>query len=282
MDNMKNIKYFAVFCNDRKRVWIKNFTNQHPSISEPCKNINTTLIYYNDNIFHTISELDYPSNDISDIKCDNIDEAKNIFLFFLNKKNKKKIDIIIARYNENVEWIKYFIDIENINIIIYNKGNDNIDELNPKKIENVGREGHTYYYHIYNNYNILSDFTIFLQGNPFDHSPNLIYNIYKILIDDNYNSNFNYLSEYILSCNLNSCKYHANLPIRSVYEKIFNIFDKENFDFNFGAGAQFIIKKENILKHPKEFYLNICNLLNYSINPIEGYVVERLHGLIFY
>lgn len=39
-------------------------------------------------------------------------------------------------------------------------------------LKNVGREGHAYYKHIYDNYENLSYYTIFLQGNPFDTTDN--------------------------------------------------------------------------------------------------------------
>ena len=52
-------------------------------------------------------------------------------------------------------------------------------------------------------------------------------------------------------------------------------------EFTFGAGAQFIVSKNNILKHSKEFYLKIIQMLEKDVNPIEGYVIERFHKLIF-
>ena len=52
-------------------------------------------------------------------------------------------------------------------------------------------------------------------------------------------------------------------------------------DFTFGAGAQFIVSKQAILKKPKEFYLQIIKMLEYHINPIEGFIIERFHPLIF-
>ncbi len=51
--------------------------------------------------------------------------------------------------------------------------------------------------------------------------------------------------------------------------------------FKFGAGAQFIVSKKNILQRPKEFYLKIIEMLENDINPIEGFVIERFHKLIF-
>jgi hypothetical protein len=51
--------------------------------------------------------------------------------------------------------------------------------------------------------------------------------------------------------------------------------------FKFGAGAQFIVSKKTILKKPIAFYSNIVKMLQYHINPVEGFVIERFHKLIF-
>jgi hypothetical protein len=52
-------------------------------------------------------------------------------------------------------------------------------------------------------------------------------------------------------------------------------------NFNFGAGAQMIVSRERIHRHPKSFYERIVTMLETSINPIEGFVIERFWGLIF-
>jgi hypothetical protein len=49
----------------------------------------------------------------------------------------------------------------------------------------------------------------------------------------------------------------------------------------FGAGAQFIVSKDKILKRPREFYENIVRMLDYSVDPLEGYDIERFHKYIF-
>ena len=78
------------------------------------------------------------------------------------------LSIVVARYNEDLEWTTQFS-----NVIIYNKGTQLSDDFNQTCLNNVCREGHTYYKHICDNYDNLADYTIFLQGNPFDHSPNI-------------------------------------------------------------------------------------------------------------
>lgn len=200
---------------------------------------------------------------------------KYIRLLYICTLTEMNYCIVVARYNENVNWTKEFQ-----NVIIYNKGNKLNDNYNEIMLNNVGREGHTYYKHIYDNYENLADYTIFLQGNPFDHSPNIISDLKKYIENKDLNIDFEFLSSWIIDCNLTRCIHHANLPLATTYEKIFNI-KKSDITFKFGAGAQFIVSKKSILKKPKEFYLNIVKILEYSINPIEGFVVERFHKIIF-
>lgn len=183
--------------------------------------------------------------------------------------------IVVARYNEDVEWTKHFS-----NVFIYNKGEKLKSEYKNEVLmkNNIGREGHTYYSYIYDNYDNLPDYIVFLQGRPYDHSPNLNNNLQKY-INNGFKSNFEFLSESIIKCNLNGCHHHPGLPLKNVYENIFGE-RKETLDFHFGAGAQFFVSKENILNKTKEFYKKIIELLDYDINPIEGYVIERFHKLI--
>jgi len=82
-----------------------------------------------------------------------------------------KTEIVIARYNENIDWIKK-LD-KDIKISIYNKGLKNIT-YPFIQLPNIGRESHTYLYHIINNYNSLEDLTIFCQGDSIFHSPDFL------------------------------------------------------------------------------------------------------------
>jgi len=184
------------------------------------------------------------------------------------------MNIIVARYNENVEWTKDFS-----NVIIYNKGESLNNGYNEILLNNVGREQHTFYKYIYDNYDNLENYTIFLQGNPFDHLVNTIEKLNEIINNKEYNKDFEILCKLIITSNLSGCKYHANLPLIDVYEKLFNE-RKENMEFTFGSGGQFIVSKKNILKRPKDFYLKIVEILQNDINPDEGFVIERFQKII--
>jgi len=186
--------------------------------------------------------------------------------------------IIVARYNENVEWTKQFP-----NVIIYNKGNKLDDGYNEVFLNNVGREGHTYYEYIYNNYENLPDYVIFLQGRPFDHSPNIISNLNKYINNKDLTIDFEFLSENVIHSFLDiECNAHQRYckNIHKNWERVFGV-SGGNHECIFGAGAQFIVSKNKILKNTKEFYKNIIKMLEYSSDPVEGHSIERFHKYIF-
>jgi hypothetical protein len=86
-----------------------------------------------------------------------------------------KTEIVVARYNENLDWLKKIEKSKDIKITVYNKGQDDISIDVPFiKIPNIGRESHTYLYHIINNYDNLADQTIFCQGDSIFHSPDFL------------------------------------------------------------------------------------------------------------
>ena len=176
--------------------------------------------------------------------------------------------IVVSRFNESVEWTKQFD-----NVIIYNKG-DAITH-NSIQLDNVGREGHTFYKYIYDNYHNLDDLTVFLQANPFDHCPNVIQQI-QSLTDD---VDFMFLSDKIYDITVSYCYLHHGIPLYDIYRQLF----KDDFihtPIQFGAGGQFVVSKKLILSQPRSLYLQIINLLDKSSNPIEGYVIERFHRII--
>uniref|UniRef100_A0A6C0DUT1 DUF3431 domain-containing protein n=1 Tax=viral metagenome TaxID=1070528 RepID=A0A6C0DUT1_9ZZZZ len=186
--------------------------------------------------------------------------------------------IVVARYNEDVTWTKQFP-----NVVIYNKG-DKLEDTSYRQffLNNVGREGHTYFKYICDNYDNLEDYTIFLQGKPFDHSPNVIYNVTKYVNNADLNIDFEYLSEDIWTTTFDreATRFWQNKGINHTYSRVFGIKPVNN-ECIFGCGAQFIVSKERILQRPRAFYENIVKILDYTINPTEGYDIERFHKYIF-
>jgi hypothetical protein len=93
------------------------------------------------------------------------------------------IDVVVARYNENIIWLNQLLDMEYITrIFIYNKGSEHTIPTNiiqhPKvrcqNLPNKGRESGTYLHHIIHHFNDLSDQVIFTQAHPFDQAPQFL------------------------------------------------------------------------------------------------------------
>lgn len=196
-----------------------------------------------------------------------------------------KKELVIAAYDRNYNWISL---LNNVRLSVYLKGNVKRKAF-PKQNEiiiepNVGRDVHTFFYHIVNRYDTLSDYTFFSQDFPFDHVANYteiinrdidIWNVYsKLTLNGCWF--FNSYSS-IISCDSNGCPQHCGLPIKSVWE---NIFDSECPNtIEFVPAGHFCISKDTIYKKPKIYYENILNLLShYEILP---WVIERLEPYIF-
>lgn len=96
--------------------------------------------------------------------------------------DKDDISIVISRYREDPSWALPYKDI----VVLYNKGADDIDNDfvdQVIKLPNIGREGHTILYHMIENYDKLTNTTIFAQGDPFEHNNTFLFGI------DNYEKN---------------------------------------------------------------------------------------------
>lgn len=91
-----------------------------------------------------------------------------------DKFDKSLVELVVARYCENVDWTMAYNDI----VTLYNKGTDKLCVLDTiVKLPNFGREGHTYLYHIIQSYDCLNDRTIFSQGDPFEHNKTFLFGI---------------------------------------------------------------------------------------------------------
>lgn len=205
----------------------------------------------------------------------------------------KNYEIIIAHYNEDIEWLKPYAE----NVIIYHKGNETVPRFKVKKwikLENVWREWHTYLYHIINNYSNLEDINIFLQGNISDHSNYLVsYNNPIDYIKETNKHGFSISRLFLMKKKSPQIKWEWKfkdmIKEKSLkwylleYDKFYeNILWKKQplIDFVFYCW-NFWVSKNNILNNKKEFYEKILSYLEKYSNPIEWHYLERIWFRIF-
>ena len=216
----------------------------------------------------------------------------NIIVIIINYMNfletlKNKYQIVVARYNEDIKWLIPF----KLVTIIYNKGDDSnitLKYFNTIKLKNVGRESHTYLYHIINNYDNLKDRTIFIQGKINDHkildfedyfkdTPNFIAKTSELNIDK-----LKTMIEHYGKWSKENIKKSEYTPYDWIQKVMgIDINEIENNESSVIWGANFSISKEMILRKPKVFYENLLRFLDNDINPEEGHYMERSWYILF-
>lgn len=196
--------------------------------------------------------------------------------------NKKNFEIVVARYNErNIDWINDYKEF----VTIYNKGEDNVESIVPLKksqiikLRNVGKEAHTYLYHIVSNYFNLSEYTCFIQADPFPHlqitGSTKIFNDMIKNIDEF--DDFYWISETTGFVDISSREFS-----KFVYKQFFGSEITQQ-KILFAQGAQFAVSKKVIHKRPFLFYKNILDIFEYSSTPLDpsDLYLEFFWGLIF-
>ena len=229
-------------------------------------------------------------------------------------------ELVVARFEENLAWLSRVPD--SIAITIYNKGSacQNLPERALVfSIPNIGRESHTMSLHCAAMMNVLADYTVFTQGDPFEHSPCFL----ELLEGSNPTHN-----------QAMSCKYLNEVPPLNIQNKPanskqrlekFNMYTLDAMEFRdhgtqgfydrylkvndlcpgrsvmhhyfgtllgldkhvsahdhigeFAYGAMIGVLKQGIQQHPPEIYVEIMRQA--SRDWCIGYVIERSWMLLF-
>ena len=201
--------------------------------------------------------------------------------------------IVVARYNEPIEWLNGVIH----NCVIYNKGSP-LNIKNEIMLENLGRESDTYLNYIITNYNNLPDVVIFTQANIADHKGSNDVN-YLLSIGNSANTHEksqNYLIHYdIERCYCFDSKwnvlkdgtYFLNDNYKNNVPVAFDDWFREHIQPDYPnpihvyCNAIFSVKKELILRNSIEYYKRLILEVNHHINSTEGHFLERSWYYIF-
>lgn len=198
------------------------------------------------------------------------------------------IEIIVAHYNDLhfEETLTYFKDHK---ITIYDKSNkytsNTYKDIRP--IENIGREGETYIRHIIENYDSLSDYTVFIQDDTGNHiidnkafynktvdlvdseTPFHIYEVswrsggrpHRRMIRGGYSDLGTFANPYSIR---NACQ-HLGIDLPEAYITF--------------TCAFLIVHKDRIRSRPKEFYIKLREWI--LEHPGNVYALEHMWAIIF-
>jgi hypothetical protein len=195
--------------------------------------------------------------------------------------NNQTKEVVISAYDKDYNWISQLNS--DVKVTVYKKGFKPLS--NEILIEpNVGRDVHTFFYHLVYNYDTLSDYTFFAQDYPFDHVEN-----YISLINGDKQLWFEHAKQSVegcwcfntqyevLTCDTNGVPHHPGLDIKSLWNKIF--VNPCPDTLYFAPAGHFCVSKEQVHKIAIEHYKNILNIL--ETDPESPWIIERLEPYIF-
>lgn len=212
-------------------------------------------------------------------------------------------ELVIAAYDKNLDWITE-VD-RNVKITIYRKGDilplrENEIKITPNK----GRCVHTFFNHIYTNYDNLSDYTFFVQDFPFDHWGNLLYILNSDVSEISRNASltiggyygyhnntlgtawtmdpsYQFGNGFVISCYSNGFPQdlNPNINVDKYWRLLFSDIHSPPPMYEFIPGGHFVITKEQVRMRSKEFYKKIVDLLIEDDN--SPWMFERLECYIF-
>jgi hypothetical protein len=206
------------------------------------------------------------------------------------------IQIVAARYNEDVEWLKNSRE----DTIIYNKGDTLHYFTNIISLPNIGREAHTYLYHIVNNYHNLAEVTLFTQARVSDHGyiediDSLKDTLGATALMNGFSSN---ISKYNIGDDTSwdpyfNVKVRTNLIeyYRISAESVDKIIFKDWFEkyiyhqypevLHAYPCAIFAVSKKQILSRSIDYYKILLSQLLNENSPIEAHFLERSWYYVF-
>lgn len=237
-----------------------------------------------------------------------VDWYKKFFNIFNIKtvKSTKTVDIVVSRYNEDITWLnegnasKYPVYLYNKGPNMYNGQINNLKEY--MKLQNIGRESHTYLYHIVENYNNLSDITVFLPGSAYSTAYNkatrtnmildMVADTNNSIIIGAYHPNsvqkdlYSFKLENYKSTTTENNKINPNVKMELARIRPYGKWFENKFGntktYYIPYSGIIAISKRDILQKPKSYYKSLLSELSYSSNPEVGHYFERSWEAIFY
>jgi hypothetical protein len=215
--------------------------------------------------------------------------------------------LVLARYREDVSWA------EELSAIVYNKGPELKTNLPCVRLENVGREAHTYLHHIVSNYDNLAEFTLFCQGSVSDHFEG--YDPGRAMMEalaqakQEYNELLKLMGA-ARPCSMTGAlllvgikewdergrlRHHtkyleryqsgemraSGMTMMEYFREYVGMDPEQDQAIHYYLGAVFGVVREAILHRPKEYYERLLATVSWHRDPEEAYYLERAWVPIF-
>ena len=169
------------------------------------------------------------------------------------------LELVVAHYTEDLNWLRK--RPANLTVTIYDKGPDASGGEESAPLLNIGREAHTYLYHVVSRYDSLAEWTVFCQGKPFDHAYDFKKTLRDYATDPTAIGLFRWLGHLIdtddnqgerLFRPWSKNEDGRGLDMRGFHRALFSTDGPDHYTFV--LGAQFAIHRDVIRQRPLSFY----------------------------
>ncbi len=197
--------------------------------------------------------------------------------------NAPQVELVVARFQESVNWLRRVPSA--IRVHLYDKSGEAVSGRN--MLPNMGREAHTYLHHIVARYDELPDVTVFAQGHPFDHAPDLHKRLRALASGAERVEAFRWFG-FLVDCDDATGsrlfqRWSKNPEARPLPMEVFwrEVFGDEAMPelFCFFGGAQFAVTRDCVRRRSRRFYeraLGVAEAL-----PDAAHCFERTWDRIF-
>lgn len=186
---------------------------------------------------------------------------------------------ILSRYNHDISWLKDYTN----DYVIYDRSPEPLKES--IVVPNIGSNIYDFFTFIIDNYDSLPDVAVYTKANLFKYITREEFDRVKDnttftpLLTQNHKTYMPicYYKDgmYYEKNNLWFLGAHPVMHYKNAIElmELLGIKDLEYIPF--APGSNYILPKENILKHSKEFYEKLKTYLEWTIYPGEAQIMER-------
>ena len=218
--------------------------------------------------------------------------------------NETLIEVVVARYNESLNWTTEY-PFNQFNYTVYNKGiNDHFVKTHVNKIinlPNVGRCDHTYLHHIVRNYDTqgLAKITIFLPGSiNMAHKKPIAYRMMNYILKTKIAAFFAQHSENIrnefegFTMDSYVCRNPYNRAINPEVKCLPALIRPYGSWYDHHFGDRLVksyayygilsVDKRDIMQYKKIWFMKFLYGLARHSNPEAGHFTERSWAAIFY
>lgn len=197
------------------------------------------------------------------------------------KIERATLKFIVSRYNNDISWLKDYTN----DVVLYDRSEEPLP--NAIVMPNIGSDIYDKFTYIIDNYDNLPDVAVYTKGN-----------LFKFIRKEEFdkvcnNKTFTPLLtkfhkvQMPVACYQDGMYYEINnyfylIPHPAKHaEEIIRLFRMNEREYNaFAPGSNYIIPKENILRHPKQLYEKLRSFLDWAVYPGDAQLIERnLHYL---